>query len=254
MQINFEQLLSEDLKKKDKERILKPRDYIYASEVGQSLLDCWLSLRATPITNPVDDRVLRTFQIGHIFEDYIASLFPKELKVEREVKVELHIKDHLPIHGRIDFIVDGIPVELKTVNSRSFWHNAKDTGRFKPYPHHVMQLLIYMLSRKVDEGILVYISKDDATIEQVNIKLTGENDKLMKELHEWMAIITECYRTGAAPAKEDNILFENGKYKANWKVIRSRYFTYITGTDDPHQIELEANRMNYKLKKESLNN
>jgi len=249
MKIQFEKLLSQDLKIKQEERVTKPRDYFYASNVGKAFLDVYLELKGTEPTNPMDERQLRTFMVGHIFEDYIAQFLPKDIKVEREKSVIFQPENSLSIHGRVDFIIDGIPVELKTVNSRSFWYNAKGDGGFKPYEHHLMQLMIYMLALKVKESILVYISKDDATIEQVNIKMENE-DELYKKVMKWLETMTKYYKDDIKPPVEDFIVMENGKYKANWRVIRSNYFNLITGTDDPHAIELQANRMNYKLKKE----
>lgn len=53
--------------RKDKPTI-KPRDYISFSDVGKPFLDRYLKMKAEPVTNPFQDRVLRIFDAGNVME------------------------------------------------------------------------------------------------------------------------------------------------------------------------------------------
>lgn len=251
--LQFEQLISADLKRQQEERELKVRDYVYASEIGMSKLDCYLSMQGVEPTNPPDERALRTMNMGHIFEDYVSSLLPTGTNVEREVKVEYTRDGYLPVHGRIDFIIDGEIVELKTVHSRSFWYNAKGDEGFQAYPHHIMQLYTYMLARNQTRGHLVYVSKDDMTIEQLTFDIQP-NDAQAKLWEEWMGDMTRAIQTKTAPEMEPKMELVDGKWKANWHITRSRYFTKLTGLADPKEVDNEVRRLNYALDKEKKAN
>ena len=253
--IQFEQIISADLMRKQGERELKARDYVYASEIGGSLLDTYLSMMGVEPTNPPDERALRTMNMGHIFEDYVSSLFPAELKVEKEVSVEYTENGDLyvPVHGRIDFLINDEIVELKTVHSQSFWRSTKAHGNFVAYPHHILQLYTYAKARGTNTGHLVYVSKDDMSIEQLTYTFQP-GDEIDKQWQDWMGAITTAIRTKTEPKMEDKIVMENGKWKANWHITRSRYFTKLTGLTDPKEIENEARRLQYKLDKETKAN
>lgn len=251
--LQFEQLISSDLKRQQEERELRKRDYVYASEIGTSLVDCFLSMKGVEPTNPPDERALRTMSMGHVFEDYVAQLLPKDVKVEREVSVQFQHRDYLPIHGRIDFIIDDEIVELKTVNSRSFWYGAKSESGFQAYPHHILQLYTYMLAKGLTRGHIVYVSKDDMSIEQLTFEVT-DDDTTDKLWNAWMSAITQAIKTDTQPAMEEKMFMENGKWRANWHVTRSRYLTKLTGIKDPKEIDNEVRRLNYAIAKEEKKN
>lgn len=51
-----------------KDRPLKKRDHLWASELGKAPVDVWLKLNATKPTNPPDARALRKFEAGNLIE------------------------------------------------------------------------------------------------------------------------------------------------------------------------------------------
>jgi hypothetical protein len=121
--------------------------------------------------------------------------------------------------------------ECKSVNSRAFWsHKNTDpnTGFFKGYPHHKLQLLTYLLGTGQDEGRLFYVSKDDMTIFETSV---FQKPNILAEWEDDVATMSDYIMKDREPDKEPNIVFnkEKGVYEINWKVANSQYFTLITG-------------------------
>lgn len=150
-----------------------------------------------------------------------------------------------------------IITEIKTVNSRAFWAHKNvdpETGFFKGYHHHKLQLFNYLKARNHPEGRLFYISKDDLTLMETSVFLT---DKNLEE--EWLADIksmTDMWNRGKEMDKSgqgelvydsglqryviapwlqeympESIVFneDKGEWELNWEVGRSNYLTLLTG-------------------------
>ena len=122
--------------------------------------------------------------------------------------------------------------EIKTINSRSFWsHRNVDpvTGFFAGYHHHKLQLYTYLLGTGMNEGKLIYLSKDDMVLADFNIFVP--NKALDNDWREDIGTMTEYYKSGKQPPRQPDIVFndEKGVYEFNWQVGRSNYLTKITG-------------------------
>lgn len=89
----------------------KERGYIYASEIGGSMLDRYLKMQGTAPTNPYDDRTLRKFAAGNYFEEIVEKMF-KQIGVLKESQGRVEIPEsekHLKVSGRFDFLLGGLP-------------------------------------------------------------------------------------------------------------------------------------------------
>lgn len=148
---------------------------------------------------------------------------------ERALKLLEVMIDHYP-NGMKTLIAD-----IKTVNSRSFWYAGNqdpETGFFKGYDHHKLQLYTYLLAENEPEGRLFYISKDDLTLMESPVSL---NNQILKEIWEKdIAQMTHYYKNNIEPPKEDDLVFSDRKqmWEYNWTIMRSSYFTHITGFDN----------------------
>ncbi len=91
------------------ERTLKPRDYIYASEIGQPFLDRYLKMKGIPYSNPFESRVLRVFDCGKIFEiDVVERIFKLlGILIESQGSIKVKYKDYLTVSGKHDPKVGG---------------------------------------------------------------------------------------------------------------------------------------------------
>lgn len=98
------------------ERALLPRDYIYASELGQSYIDRFLKMTGVSMTNPPNARAKRKFEAGNVWEWIVELILIRagiltESQKECEYRYE-GIDDEtksLLVRGRIDFIAGGTP-------------------------------------------------------------------------------------------------------------------------------------------------
>jgi len=88
---------------------VKVRDYIYASELGKPMLDRWLSMKGTPVTNPFSDRALRIFGAGNVIEFIVLrALTMAGVLNRKQAPVELAAgPDNLRVTGRLDATIGG---------------------------------------------------------------------------------------------------------------------------------------------------
>jgi len=142
---------------------------------------------------------------------------------------------------------EGLPnllYEIKSINSMAFW-NKKDYLT-DAYPHHKLQLWNYLKANNLPEGRLLYVSKDDLMTAEFPVYL---DDKKTEEAFEKdREQITYYIKNKEEPPKPPNVIFDPNKkfrfqfkkkkyvlegcYDYNWEVIRSVYFTLMTGFKD----------------------
>lgn len=271
----------------------KPRNYIYASELGYSKVDRILRMRGIKKTNPFTSRTLRVFDCGNIFEIEVMERMFRLLGlfvstqtrhvVKTPGKLDVVGKNDPRIGGKINYeaamerinspdtsewmkkrakavldklmaqFPDGLEEvisEIKSVNSQAFWsHKNKDedTGFFKGYPHHKLQLHTYIKALGIP-GVLFYISKDDLTLMETRIEVgdkeiekawqkdvaemteiynRSQHEPLLKKLKSGRVTIADWLR----PYQEKDIIWNENKqeYEKNWKVLYSGHLTLVTG-------------------------
>lgn len=125
--------------------------------------------------NPPDDRALKIFKVGNMFEEFIFSLF----QTERQVKVETD--DTL---GYADGVGEDEVQEVKTQHSMKFWHinKAKQLEGFSivnECREHILQGMFYVRELKKKCLRMIYISKDDLCIDEYVIPLTPEINEML---------------------------------------------------------------------------
>lgn len=169
--MNLQSLIDEAIAdgKEDKEQ-----NSWYSSALGQCLTRTYLERKGVTKAE-FDERVLRIFTVGNIFEDWIAEIVAKKAKVETQVSA---VWEAMDLRGRVDLMVDGMPYELKTKHSNSFWKKDWQGKSYLPNRHHEMQLWTYLKSLDKEEGRLVYVSKDDLAIAEFVVR---QDDKQLAE-------------------------------------------------------------------------
>ena len=156
--------------------------------------------------------------------------------------------------------------EFKSINSMAFW-NKKDYLT-DAYPHHLLQLYGYLKANQMEEGRILYISKDDLMMAE--FPLYYPNEKLEKLLNEDIEQMSHYILNKIEPPKPEDVVFDeakkltfqrdkkkiviNGCYVENWEVARSPYFTKMTGfkTVDDWQESIKGRiaNLNGKLKED----
>lgn len=202
----FEQEINKEKKEKDKS--------FYASQLGTCLRKQIWKRQGKKPSNLLDGRRLRIFSVGDIFHEWIQSKLKKTgilIKVEGEI-----VNTKYNYRGRYDALVEKngkkLVYDFKTVHSRAYHY--KDF----PYKHHQIQLASYVLFLQkdypdLDEGRLLYISKDDLCLKEIPLKLTQEwKKKVLKELK----VLNKYYKIGKIPSKLP--LEENGdlSWQCKW--------------------------------------
>lgn len=90
------------------ERPLVKRQHIWASELGQSKIDRYLKMNAHPFSNPPNDRSLRKFSAGHIWEWILGFVLTSTgILKEKQLRGEVELPGLLRVTGKLDFVAGG---------------------------------------------------------------------------------------------------------------------------------------------------
>lgn len=248
------------------EREMTPRDYLYASELGQSHIDIILKMRGTKQTNPPNARARRKFFMGNVAEDILyLALLRCGLIIDSQVRGNFQYDGLLSVHGRCDFIAGGRVDYLKSKQAildmrLSDWMEAmslktldkiamemgdtelkpivienKSVSSFMyekyaasnaPNPHHAYQLFHYLKAFKMDEGRVFYTNKDDAMLLEFAVFNPSDVEKGYKDE---IAQLTEYYVLDTLPPLAKEIVFDDQakKFTKNWRVEYSPYLTML---------------------------
>jgi hypothetical protein len=92
------------------ERPVEPRERLWASELGKSVVDNYLKLKGEKPTNPPNARSLRKFEAGNIWE-WIVELILKRAGILQDAQrwTMYQYPGLLPVSGRLDFTAGGKP-------------------------------------------------------------------------------------------------------------------------------------------------
>jgi hypothetical protein len=252
------------IEKKDKP--IQARSRVFASEIGGSMIDRYLKMKAEPYTNPPNSRSMRKFMSGDIWEWIIKTVLIRcGIPFEEQNSVKLEYPNLLPISGRIDFIVGGqidyakakerlieedipefmkVPVEAIIKSFEETYPDGnlpkkiievKSVGSFvfedllskdNPKTHHMYQACVYHLVKKIPTDI-VYVCRDDCRLLQYSIDRIAP--ELEKEIIKDLELITKYHNEDIEPAKEELIIWDKDvkKFKTNWKVQYSCYLSKL---------------------------
>lgn len=255
-----------------KPRTLEPRDYVWASEIGGGMLDRYLKMSGVQPSNAPNNRSLRKFQAGDIWE-WLCALVLKRAGIlqEQQTKLSYQYPGLLRVSGKLDFLAGGQPdwrkarkelsflglpemlenaslaiinnLEsrfrndvLKTIvleiKSCSTFMYAKYEKSKQPGVNHRSQEFHYLKALGMNEGHVVYVCRDDCML----LEFPVLNPSFVES--EYVADLTEI--TGyilnkERPALEREILFDNNlfRFEKNWKIEYSNYLTMLYGFKTP---------------------
>lgn len=264
-QWNLAQLWNEVAHKDN--RPMQKRDYIYASEIGYPYVDRFLKMKATPYTNPPNNRSLRKFLAGNIWEHVVKQILVAcGVYRHEEVKIDATpYVDCLSVHGRLDFIAGGYIDELmamqkvaeleipdflfkiaeRIINALGGGHLEEKILELKAVstfamdmverrgaaiPNHTLQAYHYQKNGKYKSEVC-YVCKDDCRMAQfaINVK---ETEPLYKEDIEQMTLY---FKKGKRPPLAPLATFDYsmGKFSKNLGVEYSPYLTMLYGFETP---------------------
>ncbi len=160
----------------------EPSGKYYPSGFGMCYRAQFLNRKNIEKSNAPDERVLRVFKAGNLFESFVTNLILREYP-SASTQVLCEEED---IKGYADLVKENEAVEIKSQHSKAFWYMNKYQNlqevREAKY-HNFMQCAYY--AKKLDKEFLrlVYISKDDLCIKEYVDKYEGYwQNELEKEL------------------------------------------------------------------------
>lgn len=270
----FSDIWNSALSERD-DRPLVKRDHLWASELWKSPIDVWHKMRATPITNPPNDRSKRKFEAGNVFE-WICGLILKRCGIlkDSQTRCEHKYDGLLKVTGKIDFMAGGKPdyekweydakreaipevfyragekviryiqenfpegIEeqpLEIKSVSSFMFEALE-ARNTCISGHRLQLFHYLKSLGKPHGIIVYICRDDLRLKEFVIQNNEENESEYKGIIE---AFTKNHHSEAEPEKERMVKFDKdiGKFSRNQNVGYSSYLTKLYGFKTQKEFE-----------------
>ena len=267
MNWNLQQLWNECVY--SQQRALEPRDYCYASEIGQPLVDRYLKMKAVTPTNPPNMRSLRKFEAGNLVEWVVRYVLERAGLIHNtQERVMVEYPDMLRVSGRLDFLAGGkIDIERakqditsshlpESIQASSLYIAEKLYEKFgdkelekkvleikscssfvmdmmekteKPIKHHRLQLFHYMKGLGLN-GELVYICKDDLRMMCFQYEPT---DELEAEYIADLNAITHYFNSNIRPPLERPVVVEDGKFKKNFGIEYSNYLKFLYDFDEP---------------------
>lgn len=271
---SFYNLWNESLNNRP-ERELKPRDNIWASELGGAMVDRYLKMNGIKPSNPPNARSLRKFEAGNIWE-WIVGLVLKRANVLLEQQEWLNFRyPGMPeVTGRLDFIAGGKPdwekakadlaqfefpdfimraasgivnglqekypdglneVILEIKSCSSFMFEKYEKTNL-PTPTHALQAFHYLKAKGMPEGHIVYVSKDDCRL----IEFGVFNPSPLEDVYrEDIAVLAQYLKAKQQPPLEPELDFdeETGKFSPNWQVMYSNYLKKLYGYENQKAFE-----------------
>ena len=126
-------------------------------------------------SQPADKLSLRRFKCGNLFEWFAVNLI---LSAQKQVKIET--EDFL---GFADVVTDTEVMDIKSVNSKSFWYMDKPTYNVNEEKrHNILQTIFYAKELGKEKSRLVFISKDDLSIREYGFAVTSWEVALEEEI------------------------------------------------------------------------
>jgi len=255
-------------------RPLEKREYIYASEVGGSLLTRYMRMSAIPPTNPPNPRSRRKFTAGSTLEWIVGLVLRRAgLLVSEQKRTEDAITGMLPVHGKVDFVFGGVPrmdeslseieklgfpPQMQVATEKIIEHFKKELGEKeidrkilevkslssmmmamvqrnrKPLYHHESQAWHYSKCLKMPAEI-AYIDRECLLIEEFDI--TPSADEFYRKD---IAEMSGCFFAKQQPPLDKEVLFDSDaqRFTKNFLVEYSPYLTMFYGYKTPEEYRL----------------
>ena len=271
---SFTNIWNESLEQRE-QRELKPRNRIWASELGGAYIDRFLKMKGEPQTNPPNARSLRKFEAGNMMEWIIEMVLKRAGILQESQKwIQYQYDGLLPVTGKLDFYAGGLPdwneaikkiealdlpeffkrathqiiEHLKSYNKElekiiievkscsSFMYDRYEKYGLESSKNHVMQTFHYLKADKMPEAHLTYICKDDLRMLEFGIFNPSRYEDWYKEDIEKMTVY---YNSDIQPPLEPEAIYNEytAKFSTNWKITYSSYLSRLYHYKEPMEYE-----------------
>ena len=143
--------------------------------IGSCLRRQYFRWKGVPETNPPDVSALLKMSWGNIIHEFVGNLLKEKVKnLQPEVRLEIQIPGlKYPLSGRVDYIADGIGIEVKSSFGAFFFNKSTGILYAGARDFQLLQVLCYLkMNRKhFDEFRLLYIARDTGFMTDFDVKL-----------------------------------------------------------------------------------
>lgn len=193
---------------RDKYESREKKNPITLSQLGKCIRQLVLKFRATKPCLDFTNRQLRVFEMGNLVEQFtMNALKKKQVLIEEQIPVEYRgykgVADGIAYD---EFMKEQYLFDVKSVHSMKF--NYLD--KVGPDEGYCYQLVSYWLGlREQGRDIsyvprLVYLSKDDMRIKEIDISVNGWKDKIDQKID----LIDKCKEREDLPPEKEKINWE----------------------------------------------
>lgn len=273
---SFWRIWNQSLEQRE-ERILKPRDRIWATEIGGAFVDRYLKMKGVQPSNPPNARSLRKFEAGNIWESIVGYVLSRAgILKKRGEWLKYQYPGLLPVAGKLDFIAGGEPDY-----DEAFMLIQKEFDWLPEFISRATQTIVQRLKEQYPNGLAeiileikscssfmfeLYEKKNEASphhkfqnfhylkakdYREGHIVYVCKDDARIIEIgvlnpsalegdyRKDIEIMTSYYNSNTQPPLEKPIVFNKWftKFSANWKVEYSQYLTYLYGLKDQKEFD-----------------
>ena len=201
--IAIQQIVNDSIRKKNNKKETREQNCWHVSGIGSCMRGQYLQRLGNKPDQEIDDRTLRVFDIGNKLEDWMVNLLKESKELEEGIiKIETQVKvqsSELDLRGRADLVIEKQDLkrvyEIKSKHSKAFWYmDKKGQGAQR---EHEYQIWTYMYLLGIEQGSIVYISKDDLAILEYPVLLN--NEQLKKEVLNYLEQLNYCWENKIMP-------------------------------------------------------
>ena len=255
----------------------KPRDYLWASELGNAPIDLFLRLKGEKPSNPPNDRAKRKMGAGVDWEHTIEQILRSAgILLDTQVRCEHQYVGLMKVTGKLDFLIGGkadlaaaakyladgtnyISPNRQRAAQRAIKHYAeKYPNGFDPMPIELKSISDYAMNdmeesnKPVARNVLqiAHYLKSNKHTAGILSYLNRNDERMMEfvveltpeieaEYRKPIEIISKYYMAGEMPPKEKLIIWDeqNNKFTKNLNVSWSNYLTMLYGFKEPREYD-----------------
>jgi len=191
MIFSIEDLINKKLNEREERKVTSWQ----ASKLGSCLTGVYLERLGEKPDTEFNNRTLRVFSVGNIFEEWITDLLPSNgVMVEKQIRCEIPEYDAT---GYADVVLtkkqEQWVYEIKSKHSYGFKYLYQEGANRQ----HKMQLWFYLKALDIKEGRIFYVSKDDLRLLDYLVEL--KDKKISSDVLNELSILNNAWQKKIAP-------------------------------------------------------
>lgn len=271
---SFTSVWNKSLEQPDAREVI-PRDHLWASDLGKPMADVYLKLLGTAPTNPPNERSLRKFEAGNLWEWIMKMVLMRAgILVATQERVSYKLEGMLEVTGKIDFVAGGNPdwehakndlehlmLPEKTLKAmedilqylQTAYPNGLEERNFElkscasfmmnsleinPVPLQIHRMQAYLYTKgKQKRTDIAYICRDDCRM--MEFPILADNEKCETELKAYVEKISGYYFRREMPPLDKFVDFNDdmGKFSLNRAISWSPYLTLLYKLKDQAEFD-----------------